>query len=61
MNIFKKINKWWIFWTKPMPEHICSDCGESYGHFGPDGPRHKCEPKKVIQKTVLEMKQKGQI
>lgn len=61
MNIFKKISKWWKYWTAPLPDSICSDCGETMPSFGPGGPSHKCNQKKVIEKTVLEMKQKGRI
>ncbi len=44
------MNKTWkkfVAWlNRPGLESTCGDCGETYGHFGPDGPRHKCDVKK---------------
>ena len=55
-NIFKKFAEWLTI-GQPMQEHICSDCGEEY-IYSP-GLIHKCDQKKLIHKTVLEMKEKG--
>ena len=59
MNLYRRLLKWWKFWATTPQEPICPDCGEPIYSLGPDSPRHRCDFKKLVEKTVLEMKQKG--
>jgi hypothetical protein len=53
-NIFRRFIDYAI---RPMPESRCGDCGETYGHFGPDGPRHKCSVKAQVKMALREIEE----
>ena len=50
-KIWKRFKAWV---NRPMPEYTCDDCGETYAHFGPDGPHHKCNMKDVANKAIRD-------
>lgn len=52
------MNKWWKYWTAPLPESTCSDCGKTIHSFGPGGPRHKCDVLDIIEKELRNMEKK---
>ena len=56
-NLFKNIKEWWIFWTAPLPDPICPDCGQAIHSFGPDSPRHECSIKDQVKMALKEIEE----